>query len=182
MCNIMFAHITNATPGRKFALLFDWHAFKIFEWFRYSALGHTKLISCFWSYKSLKNNQATRIFLLFSFLLFSFLLFSFVFFCFLLFSFLLFSCLLFSFLFFSFLIFCFLLFSYLLFCLLLFSFLFFSFLFFSFLFFSETKVERKWFTNNKMHCGGWSLGTRIQNADKCVPKELGWWSHLVQVV
>ena len=25
-------------------------------------LGHTKLISCFWSYKSLKNDQATRLF------------------------------------------------------------------------------------------------------------------------
>ena len=28
--------------------------------------GHTKLISCFWSYKSLKNDQATRLFLFFS--------------------------------------------------------------------------------------------------------------------
>ena len=27
-----------------------------------SLLGHTKLISCFWSYKSLKNDQATKLF------------------------------------------------------------------------------------------------------------------------
>ena len=32
-----------------------------------SSLGHTKLISCFWSYKS-KNDQATRLFFSFFFL------------------------------------------------------------------------------------------------------------------
>ena len=31
------------------------------------SLGHTKLISCFWSYKSLKNDQATRLFFFFFF-------------------------------------------------------------------------------------------------------------------
>ena len=31
-------------------------------------LGHAKLISCFWSYKSLKNDQATRLFFIFYFL------------------------------------------------------------------------------------------------------------------
>ena len=29
---------------------------------QYTSKGHTKLISCFWSYKSLKNGQATRLF------------------------------------------------------------------------------------------------------------------------
>ena len=33
-----------------------------------------------------------------------------------------------------------------------------------FFFFSETKVERKWCTNSKMHHRGWGLETRIQNA------------------
>ena len=31
--------------------------------------------------------------------------------------------------------------------------------------------ERKWYTNSKMHHGGWGLGTRLQNADTCVFKE-----------
>ena len=39
---------------------------------------------------------------------------------------------------------------------------------FFFFFFLETKVERKWCTNSKMHCWGWGLGTRLQNADTCV--------------
>ena len=34
-----------------------------------SSLGHTKLIFCFWSYKLLKNDQATRLFILFFILL-----------------------------------------------------------------------------------------------------------------
>ena len=37
--------------------------------------------------------------------------------------------------------------------------------------FSETKVERKWCTNSKMHRGGWGLETRLQNADTWVSKE-----------
>ena len=37
--------------------------------------------------------------------------------------------------------------------------------------FSETQVERKWFTNSKMHCTEWGPGTRLQNADKSVSKE-----------
>ena len=35
-------------------------------------LGHAKLFSCFWSYKSLKNDQATRLFFFFSFFFFFF--------------------------------------------------------------------------------------------------------------
>ena len=38
-------------------------------------------------------------------------------------------------------------------------------------FFFETRFERKWCTNSKMHCGGWGLETRLQNADTCVSKE-----------
>ena len=38
-------------------------------------------------------------------------------------------------------------------------------------FFLETKVERKWCTNNIMHRRGWGLGTRLQNADTCVSRE-----------
>ena len=40
-----------------------------------------------------------------------------------------------------------------------------------FFFFLETKVERKWCSNSEMHCAGWGLGTRPQNADNCVSKE-----------
>ena len=39
----------------------------------------------------------------------------------------------------------------------------------NFLFWSYKSL--KWCTNSKMRCGGWGLGTRLQNAENCVSKE-----------
>ena len=44
----------------------------------------------------------------------------------------------------------------------------------SFLSFLETKVEKKWCTNGKMHHRGWALGPRVQNVDTCAPKQPAW--------